>query len=64
MRLRNHDTANSGGTEKKSGVFVPDVDLDADERRQAVEYTTPRVGIDGETYWPVDELPGGDDRDN
>jgi hypothetical protein len=38
--------------------WVPDADLDPETREALREFTTPRIGPDGRTYWPADEVPG------
>ena len=39
-------------------VWLPDDLLDDDEREALGQIATPRVGLDGELYWPVEEFHG------
>ena len=36
--------------------WIPDQYLDALQRAELAEFTAPRVGLNGQTVWPADEV--------
>ncbi len=50
------------GPERADGYdplrWLPDDLLDDDERKALGQIATPRIGLDGQLYWPVVEIEG------